>query len=160
MLLNYGVGEDSRVPWTARRSNQSILKQISPECSLEGLMLKLKLQYFVDTWWKRPWCWERLKAGEGDERGWDGWMASLTQWTTPQVGKGQGGLACCSPWVTKNRTRLSDWTELNWMAEDRITEWKQSIENIQKKAQKEKKIFYRRTDSKMCRTQSNGLTYV
>ena len=46
MLLNYGVGEDSRVPWTARRSNQSILKEISPEYSLEGLMLKLKLQYF------------------------------------------------------------------------------------------------------------------
>ena len=46
MLLNCGVGEDSRVPWTARRSNQSILKEISPECSLEGLMLKLKLQYF------------------------------------------------------------------------------------------------------------------
>ena len=46
MLLNCGVGEDSRVPWTARRANQSILKEISPECSLEGLMLKLKLQYF------------------------------------------------------------------------------------------------------------------
>ena len=46
MLLNCGVGEDSRVPWTARRSNQSILKDISPEYSLEGLMLKLKLQYF------------------------------------------------------------------------------------------------------------------
>ena len=46
MLLNCGVGEDSRVPWTARRSNQSILKEISPEYSLEGLMLKLKLQFF------------------------------------------------------------------------------------------------------------------
>ena len=46
MLLNCGVGEDLRVPWTARRSNQSILKETSPECSLEGLMLKLKLQYF------------------------------------------------------------------------------------------------------------------
>ena len=47
MLQNYGVGEDSwRVPWTARRSNQSILKEISPGCSLEGLTLKLKLQYF------------------------------------------------------------------------------------------------------------------
>ena len=45
MLLNYGVGEDSRVPWTTRKSNQSILKEISPESSLEGLMLKLKLQY-------------------------------------------------------------------------------------------------------------------
>ena len=67
-----------RVPWTARRSNQSILKEISPKCSLEGLMLKLRLQYFT-TWckglthWKRLWCWERLKAGrEGDDRGWDG----------------------------------------------------------------------------------------
>ena len=46
MLLNCGVGEDLRVPWTARRSNQSILKEISPEYSLEGLMLKLKLEYF------------------------------------------------------------------------------------------------------------------
>ena len=55
-----------RVPWTARRSSQSILKEISPEYSLEGLMLKLKLQYFDHLmWldWKRPWCWERLKAG-------------------------------------------------------------------------------------------------
>ena len=72
-----------RVPWTARRSNQSILK-ISPACSLEGLMLKLKLQYFghLITRWKRPWCWEGLGAGgEGDNRGWDGWMASPTQWT-------------------------------------------------------------------------------
>ena len=68
-----------RVPWTARRSNQSILK-ISLECSLEGLMLKLKLQYLA-TWCKelthlkRPWCWERLRAGgERDHRGWDGYM--------------------------------------------------------------------------------------
>ena len=67
-----------RVPWTARRSNQSTLKEISPGCSLEGLMLKLKLQYSA-TWceelthWKSPWCWERLRAGgEGDNRGWDG----------------------------------------------------------------------------------------
>ena len=66
-----------RVPWTARKSNQSILKEISSEYSLEGLMLKLKLQYFF-TWCeelthlKRPWCWERLRAGgEGDDRGWD-----------------------------------------------------------------------------------------
>ena len=76
-----------RVPWTARRSNQSILKEISPEYSLEGLMLKLKLQYFGHrceelTHLKRPWCWERLRAGgEGDDREWDGWMAPPTQWT-------------------------------------------------------------------------------
>ena len=75
-----------RVLWTARRSNQSIIKEISPEYSLEGLMLKLKLQYFghlmrrTDSW-QRPWCWERLKVGEGDDRGWDGWMLSPTWWT-------------------------------------------------------------------------------
>ena len=68
-----------RVPWTARRSNQSYLKKISPECSLEGLMLKLKVQYFghlmrlVDSFEN---TWERLRAGgEGDNRGWDGWTA-------------------------------------------------------------------------------------
>ena len=68
---------------------------------------------------KRHWCWERMRAGgEGDDRGWDGWMASLTQWTwlcvNLGVGDGQGGLACCSPWgVAKSQTRLSTWTELN-----------------------------------------------
>ena len=61
-----------------------ILKEINPACSLEGQMLKLKLQYFglmgrADL--LRPWCWERLKAGGGHSRGWDGWMASQTQWT-------------------------------------------------------------------------------
>ena len=83
-----------RVPWTARRSNQSILKKISPGCSLEGLMLKLKLQYLA-TWCeelthlKRPWCWKVLGAGgEGDDRGWDGWMASPTQWTWVWVDSG------------------------------------------------------------------------
>ena len=74
-------------PLDTRRSNQSILKEISPGCSLEGLMLKLKLQYF-GTWCeelthlKRPWCWERLRAGgEGNNGGWDDCMASPTQWT-------------------------------------------------------------------------------
>ena len=70
-----------RVSWIARRSNQSILEEISPEYSLEGLMLKLKFQYFGLTYWERPWCWARFKAGEGDDRGWDGWMASPTRWT-------------------------------------------------------------------------------
>ena len=76
-----------RVPWTARRSNQSILKEINPEYSFIGPMLKLKLQYFgypmqTVTHWKRPRCWERLRTrGEDGGRGWDGWMASLTQWT-------------------------------------------------------------------------------
>ena len=72
-----------RVPWSARTSNQSILKEISPEYSLEGLMPKLKLQYFGHLMWRTdslektdafPWCWERFHAGgEGDNRGWDGW---------------------------------------------------------------------------------------
>ena len=76
-----------RIPWSAKRSNQWILQEISPEYSLEGLMLELKLQYFghlieEPTHWKRPWCWKRLKGGrEGDNRGWDGWKASPTWWT-------------------------------------------------------------------------------
>ena len=81
-------------PWTSRRSNQSILKEISSEYSLEGLMLKLKLQYFghlmrrADTF-EKTLMQERLKAGgEGDDRGWDGWMASLTQWTWAWVNSG------------------------------------------------------------------------
>ena len=76
-----------RVPWTARRSNQSILKEISPEYSLEGLMLKLKLQYFGHLMWRMDSFEKTLMLGkiEGGRkrghRGWDGWMASLTQWT-------------------------------------------------------------------------------
>ena len=110
-----------RVSWTARRSNQSILKEISPEYSLEGLMLKLKLQYFA-TWYKeltlqkRPWCWERLKAGgEGDDGGWDGWIASPTQWTWVWVNSrswwwtGKPGVL---PFMgSQSRTWLSDWTD-------------------------------------------------
>ena len=116
-----------RVPWAARRSYQSILKEISPGCSLEGLMLKLKLQYFGHLWYeelthlKRPWCWERLKAGrEGDDRGWDGWMASLTRWKwvwvnsvnwwwtgRPGVLGFMGSQRVGYDWVTKL-------TELNW----------------------------------------------
>ena len=82
-----------RVPGTARRSNQSILKEISPECSLEGLMLKLKLQSLA-TWCeelthlKRPWCWERLKAGrDGDDR--IRWLDGIpTQWKWVWVNSG------------------------------------------------------------------------
>ena len=76
-----------RVLWTTGRSNQWILSEISPEYSLEGLMLSWNSNTLA-TWCeelthlKRPWCWERLKAGgKGDDRGWDGWMASTTQWT-------------------------------------------------------------------------------
>ena len=112
-----------RVPWNARRANQSIPKKISPEYSLEWLMLKLKLQHFA-TWyeelthWKRPWCWERLKAQvRGNDRGWDGWMASLTQWTWVWASSrtwwwtGKPGVLHS---MGSQRVR-HDWvTELNW----------------------------------------------
>ena len=83
-----------RVPWTARRSNPFIPKEISPEYSLEGLMLKQKLQYSshlmrrTDSFEKTQ-CWERLReGGEGEDRGWDGWMVSLTQWRWVWVNSG------------------------------------------------------------------------
>ena len=110
-----------RAPRTARRSNESILKEISPGCSLEGMMLKLKFQYFGhlmrrDDSLEKTLMLERLGAeGEGDDRGWDGWMASLTLWMwvwgAPGVSDGQGGLACCNSW---GRRVGHDWaTELN-----------------------------------------------
>ena len=110
-----------RVPWTARRSNQSILKEISPEYS--GLMLKLKPQYFDHLLWRtdsfQKTHFKRLKVGgKGDDRGWDGWMASLTQWTWVWVNSR-------SWWWTWRPGMLwlmglqrvghdCDWIELNW----------------------------------------------
>ena len=112
-----------RVPWTARRSKQSILKEISPGCSLEGLMLKLKLQYLTTsceelTHWKGPWCWEGLGAGgERDDRGWDGWMALLTRWTWVWVNSGswwRTGRPGVLRFMRSQRVG-HDWaTELNW----------------------------------------------
>ena len=99
----------SRIPWMARRSNQSILKEISPEYSLEGLMLKL--QYFGYLIRRAKSLEKTLMLGNiegrretGDNRGWDGWMASLTRWKWVWVmgdGEGQGSLVCCSPWSRK-----------------------------------------------------------
>ena len=112
-----------RVPWTARRSNQSILKEISPEYSLEGLMLKLKLQPFGHLMWrtdslKKTWCWERLKAGgERDDRGWDGWMTSPTGWTWVWVGSGScwwTGKPGLLQSVGLQRVGHNRVTELNW----------------------------------------------
>ena len=83
-----------RVPWTARRSNQSILKEINPGISLEGMMLKLKLQYFGHLMWRADSLEKTLMLGlgagrEGDDRGWDGWMALPTQqtWIWPNSGR-------------------------------------------------------------------------
>ena len=106
-----------RVPWTARRSNQSILKVISPEYSLEGLMLKLKLQYSGHLMQRTESLETTLMLGkiEGRRRSWDDWMALLTQWIEFEqalgVGDGQGSLVCCNPWGGK----VSDTTELSWL---------------------------------------------
>ena len=100
-----------------------VLSEISREYSLEGLMLKLKLQYLA-TWckelthWKRPWCWERLKAGgEGDDRGWDGWMTSPIQWTWVWVSSGSWwwtGRPGILQSMGSQRVRHNRATELNW----------------------------------------------
>ena len=114
-----------RVPWTARRSNQSILKEISPGCSLEGLMLKLKLQYFghlmqrTDSFKKDPdsgkdWGQEEKGVTEDEMVGWHHQLDGHEFGWTPGVGYGQGGLVCCSSWGHKE----SDTTErLNWTEE-------------------------------------------
>ena len=83
MLLNYGVGGDLRVPWTARRSNQAFVKEISPEYSLEGLMLKLKFQYFGHLMQRTDSLEKTLMLGkiEGRRRRVQQRMASPTQWT-------------------------------------------------------------------------------
>ena len=123
MLLICGVGEDSRVPWKARRSNQSILKEINPEYSLEGLMLELKLQYFGHLMWRVDSLEKTLMlgwigaGGKGDNREQNGWMSSPTQWTWLWVNSG-------SWWWTGRPGMLQfmgsqrvghDWvTELNW----------------------------------------------
>ena len=115
-----------RVPWTARRSNQSILKEISPEYSLEGLMLKLKLQYFGHLMWRTDSFEKTLMLGEIEgrwRRGWqriNGWMASPTQWTWVLVNSRSwwwNREAWCAAvhGVAKSQTQLSNWaTEVNW----------------------------------------------
>ena len=117
-----------RVPWTARRSNQSILKESSPGCSLKGLMLKLKLQYFghlmqradslEKTLGKDSWEWLRA-GGEGNDRGWDGWMASPTRWAWVWVNSRSwwwtGRPGVLQSMVLQRAVTESDMTEqLNW----------------------------------------------
>ena len=117
-----------RVPWTARRSNQSILKEISPGCSLEGLMLNLKLQYFghlmrrVDSLERTLMLGgiegrrRRGRTTEDEMAGWHHWLDGHESEWTPGVGDGQGGLACCDSWGCKesDTTGWLNWTELNW----------------------------------------------
>ena len=109
-------------PLDYRRSNQSILKAISPGCSLEGLKLKLKLQYFghlmrrADSF-EQTLMRERLRAGEGDNRGWDGWMVSPTQWTWVWVDSGSWwwtGKPGVVWFMGSQRVRHNWVTEWNW----------------------------------------------
>ena len=112
-----------RVPWTARRSNESILKEISPGCSLEGLMLKLKLQYFGHLMWTvdslektdagRDWGQEEKGTTEDEMVGWHHQLDAHEFGWTPGVGDGQGGLACCGSWNrnVSNTTKWLNWTE-------------------------------------------------
>ena len=123
MLLNCGSGEDSRVPWTARRSNQSILNEISPEYSLEGLMLKRKLQYF-DHLMGRTDSLEKtlmLEKIEGRRRRGQQrmrWLASPTQWTWVWVSSrswwwtGKPGMLQS---MGSQRVEHNSVTELNWI---------------------------------------------
>ena len=119
-----------RVPWTARRSNQSILKQISPGCSMERLILKLKLQYFGHLMWRTDTFEKTLILGkiEGSRRrGWQRmrWLDGITGAMdlslskTPRVGDGQRGPACCRPWdhEDSDTTERLNWTELSFLRE-------------------------------------------
>ena len=111
-----------RIPWTSRRSNQSILEEISPGCSLEGLMLRLELQYFGHLMWRtdsfeKTLIVGKLRAGgegktEDQMAGWHHRLNGHEFGYALGVGDGQWGLAFCSLWAAKSQTELSDWTEL------------------------------------------------
>ena len=112
-----------RVPWTARRSSQSILKEINPECLLEGLMLKLKLWYFGHLMRRTDSLEKTLMLGKiegGKRRGWqrtrwlDGITDSMEFEQALGISDGQAGLVCCSPWGHKesDTTEKLNWTEL------------------------------------------------
>ena len=121
MLSNCGVGEDSRGPWTARRSNQSILKEINPDYSLEGQMLKLNLQYFGHLMWRANSLEKILMLGKTEDKRRRGqqrmrWLDEITNSRDMSLSKlcdivkDRGAWRAAVHWVTKSQTRLSNWT--------------------------------------------------
>ena len=157
-----------RVPWTARRSKQSILKEISPGISLEGMMLKLKLQYFghlmrrVDSLEKtdagRDWGQEEKGTTEDEMAGWHHWLdVPESQWT-PEVGDGQGGLACCDSWGRKesDTTEQLIWSDLKITAVGDCSHeikryllalWKKSYDQPRQHIKKQRHYFANRGPS-------------
>ena len=123
-----------RVPWAARRSNQSILKEISPEYSLEVLMLKLTLQYFgylrwEPTHWKRPWRWERVKeGGESGDRGRDGWwhhwLSGHEFEQAPEMVKNREAWCAAGRGVTKSWSILTEWVNNNNVVSKIFNYWR------------------------------------
>ena len=131
-----------RVPWTARRSNQSILKETSPGCSLEGLMLKLKLQYFghlmprANSLEKNPdagkdWGQEETGTTEDEVVGWHHRLSGREFEQALGNGEGQGNLACCSPWGCKESNVTEQQLELpkpwQWLSKTHSDLWKHKI---------------------------------
>ena len=152
ILLNRGAWENSwRVPWTARRSNQSILKEINTEYSLERLMWKLKLQHFgylmrrANSLEKTPMLGKiegrrRSRWTEDEMGGWQHWLNGHEFKWTLEVGDGQGGLVCCNSWGRKelDTTEWLNWTELKLsipicnLYSQWISVWTKYISNAQK----------------------------
>ena len=135
MFLTCSAGKDLRIPWTARRSNQSMLKEINPKYSLEGLMLKLTLQYFGHLMWRanslekdsdagKDWAQEK-GATEDETVEWHHCSMDMNLSKLQEMVKGREAWHAAVHWVAKSRTRLNDWTTTLTR-----TEWCSSLQTL------------------------------